>query len=394
MRSLFLFLWLVASTLEATSSPIIYLTWQQDPTTTMTVNWITLKTCCGEELFFKQSNEESYLQKKSAHAPLPENAPYCLHSIELTNLDANNSYDCIIDDTPFHFRTLPKNLENPLSFIVGGDTNQSKESYFIDTCKKAAEEKPSFVLFGGDLAYAAPCFSFFSDDCERWVHWLSNYATYMRDENDFLIPLLVTIGNHDVKGHYSKTPEKAPFYYHLFPFPGRPGYNRLHIGSFLSIYFLDTNHTNPIEGKQTEWLEKALQEEQERPHRFALYHVPAYPTVHSFFTRESKKIREHWVPLFEKYGLDVALENHEHLYSRSCLLKEGEENPEGILYMGVGSWGVRPRVPRRNIPYIAKSSSSRQCTKITLSKEGREFHTFAPDGTLLDHFEQLGLTKE
>ena len=371
----------------------IYLTWQRDPTTTMTIQWLSKKEDEQDIVCFHKKEEKDWKEEKASHKMLPQDAPYLMHVVELKSLEPNTTYTFRLKDSEkqYNFHTLPKNLEKPLTFVAGGDTNQADEAWFIETCKMAASQNPSFTLFGGDLAYASPNRRGENEDSERWVRWLTHYFETMITSDGNLIPLIVTIGNHDVKGHFGSTPADAPFFYTLFAMPGLPGYNVLRINSYLSIYLLDSNHTNPIKGEQTEWLAGELSKDGEMLHRFALYHVPAYPSVRSFHLKESEKIRKHWVPLFEKYGLHVAIENHDHVFKRCFPLKEGSVNPNGVLYIGDGSWGVKPRIPKKaaGSKYLAKSQSTRQFLKIQLSETTREFWSIAPDGQIIDHYIQF-----
>jgi hypothetical protein len=86
----------------------------------------------------------------------------------------------------------------------------------------------------------------------------------------------------------------------------------------------------------------------------------------------SPLIRQHWVPLFERFGLNVAFEHHEHAYKRTHLLLQGSPHPAGILYLGDGSWGVeKPRKPKSpsERPYLAKSASTRHFILVELTNK-------------------------
>jgi hypothetical protein len=63
-------------------------------------------------------------------------------------------------------------------------------------------------------------------------------------------------------------------------------------------------------------------------------HVPVY-AVHSDTTAE--KLKANWAPIFEQYGVDLVLEGHQHVYSRSYPMYQGQIDYEnGIPYiMGV-----------------------------------------------------------
>ena len=60
-------------------------------------------------------------------------------------------------------------------------------------------------------------------------------------------------------------------------------------------------------------------------------HVPVYP-VHSDATAD--RVRANWAPIFEKYGVDLVFEGHQHVYSRSFPLKQGAiDFADGVTYI-------------------------------------------------------------
>ena len=174
--------------------------------------------------------------------------------------------------------------------------------------------------------------------------------------------VITGIGNHEVKGghHYANghasragipaytqtdasRQQIAPYYFSLMAFPGQPGYGILDFGSYLSILLLDTDHANPIEGQQTDWLKRALAERRHMLHIVPNYHVPAYPSVRNWQADNSAKIRTHWLPLFEEAGIDVVFENHDHAYKRTKPMLGNEVDANGIVFIGDGAWGVGTR---------------------------------------------------
>lgn len=97
-----------------------------------------------------------------------------------------------------------------------------------------------------------------------------------------LIPLIPVIGNHDVKRRFRRTPADALFFYTLFAMPGIQGYNVLDFGNYMSLFLLDSGHTHPIKGKQTEWLRESLKQRKNVPYKFPIYHVAAFPSVRKY----------------------------------------------------------------------------------------------------------------
>ena len=208
----------------------------------------------------------------------------------------------------------------------------------------------------------------------------------MIDSKGRLIPMVVCIGNHEVNGGYGKTRKEAPFYFALHDgLYAERSFATLDFGDYLSLVLLDTGHVAPIDGEQTDWLDQSLAERTDRPHLFAVNHVPAYPSHRkSECTGEKEGTgalnRKHWAPLFERYNVNAVFEHHDHTFKRTHPLKDGLVNANGILYLGDGSWGkIRaPQSPAER-PYLAASSESYHLTLHRL--DGEEcFHMVLEEG--------------
>jgi hypothetical protein len=161
----------------------------------------------------------------------------------------------------------------------------------------------------------------------------------------------------------------------------------LDFNSYLTLFLLDSGHANPIGGQQTKWLSHALEERQHILHRFAIYHVPAYPSVRSFKTKQSIDIRNFWIPLFEKKGIQVAFEHHDHAYKRTHPLLKNCINAQGIVYLGDGGWGVEtPRILRIKPFYLAKFASIRHFISVTLTPSQQTFKCIDDEGRVIDEY--------
>lgn len=382
----------------------VYLTWQRLPESTMTVNWITPLDRQDDLLEYRKWGEERWFQATGTHFQLPQKTPYFLHRIELTGLQPATTYQFRTgkDGVPFKFKTMPSTLVQPIRFVAGGDMYHDTIDILRDTNQQAAKASPLFALVGGDIAYASSKFSdflprwldplvdhFYGQKFDRWLTWLIAWKEDMVTPDGCLIPMLPAIGNHDVVGRYGQTPEQAPFFYTLFPMPGHPGYNVLNFSGYMSIFLLDSGHTNPIGGKQAAWLSKALQEHKSVPHKFALYHVPAYPSVHKMSQDISTQIRKFWVPSFDAFDLTAAFENHEHSYKRTFPLRGGAIAQDGVLYIGDGGWGVdHPRSPRHENEkgYLAKTVSARHFLVVEIARDKKTVYAVDSDGHLIDSF--------
>ena len=181
---------------------------------------------------------------------------------------------------------------------------------------------------------------------------------------------------------------KPTFFFELFAFPDRPSYNVLDFGDYMSLIALDSGHVSSIPGAQTGWLGAVLEARKERPHLFPVYHVPAYPSHRSYNGLTSRRVREHWVPLFEEYNVRVAFENHDHTYKRTKPIRRGEVSEDGIVYLGDGAWGdvgIRSGGSREEW-YIEKFVATNHAIIVTLRGDEQEYEVVNLDGKVIDRY--------
>ena len=153
---------------------------------------------------------------------------------------------------------------------------------------------------------------------------------------------------------------------------------------------LDTGHTTPIGGDQTDWLEKTLKARADHPNVIVVNHVPAYPSYRKAEGTDGKAgtgegNRKHWVPLFEKYRVPVVLEHHDHTFKRTKPLLDGLADDNGVLYLGDGSWG-RLRTPQQpeKLPYLAASSRDYHLSLHRIQGEERFHLALDENGRVMD----------
>jgi hypothetical protein len=355
----------------------LFLTWQRDPTTTMTVQWIAAEASHDPSIWFAPNVTGAVWQKaKTATKPFPY-ADLKVHRCEITGLAPGSEYSFQIGKSSpiYRFRTMPSKATNTIQFVSGGDSGVNPHA--VNANILAAKQEPWFVLIGGDLAY---------DDGKKpavFLAFLRNYSKLMVDPKGRMIPLISCIGNHEVMGGYQKKRESSPHYLSVFDgFYKEKTYGVMDIGDYLSLVLLDTGHIEPIKGEQADW--------QDRPHLIVVNHVPAYPSFRppegddaKFGTGELQRL--HWCPLFEKYNVDLVLEHHDHTFKRTHPLKDGHKDKNGVLYLGDGSWG-KLRVPKKpeQRPYLASVGGAYHFTVHRLEDEQR-FHTAIEEsGKLVD----------
>ncbi len=250
-----------------------------------------------------------------------------------------------------------------------------------------AAKDPDFVVVGGDIAYTNGTRAVFKGkewEIKRWRTFLKEWKEQMVTSDGRMIPMLPVLGNHDIKATALSPKEVHYLFYDLFALPeqGVP-YRVVDAGNYLSLFLLDTGHSYHIEGQQAKWLEEALATRENSAYKMAAYHIGAYPSVYPYRGRTPKKIRSEWAPLFERYHINVAFEHHNHAYKRTHRMKEGKIDPDGVIYMGDGSWGVSPRKPR-HLWYLDAAAQANAVCLVTLGPEESRVEALSIQGDVID----------
>jgi phosphodiesterase/alkaline phosphatase D-like protein len=132
----------------------VFLTWQGDPTTTMTVHWIGAAEEDGvsRPIWYREERGRIWQQQKSVPRRFPM-TDHWMFRTEITGLEPGKEYRFRVGlDTKEHrFRTMPAKATNTIHFVSGGDSGVGPAA--ISTNQVAAKQAPMFVVLGGDLAY-------------------------------------------------------------------------------------------------------------------------------------------------------------------------------------------------------------------------------------------------
>lgn len=363
----------------------LILTWFRDPTTTMVIQWVgTDAEGRDRPIWFAPADGMAWEQRVSTHHRFPMTDLW-IHRTELVGLKPDSQYRFRIglDSEEYKFQTMPSKATDSFRFISGGDSGI--DIHAQQTNKLAAAQNPMFVFLGGDLAYEN------GKDPAVFLQFIKNYSDQLRDEQQRIIPLIACLGNHETQKGYHQPRDSAPFFFAFFDgLFNNGGHAVLDFGNYLSMVMLDSGHTTPIAGEQTDWLEQTLKQREERPSLFVAYHVPSYPSVRPYdLTDPDKSVgfdsRKYWVPLFERYNVDAVLEHHDHTFKRTIPLINSVYDKNGLVYLGDGSWGkIRKPKTTSERPYLAKATENYHLSLHSLEGEQR-FHVALSDtGKIVD----------
>jgi len=381
--------------------PLVYLTWRQDPTSTIVVNWMDNDSNSPDYVMYRQSAlplSSTWKLAKGYKHNFADDKKRIIHHVELQGLNPDTEYIFTIGskgparaENYLKFRTLPKLMPSNFRFVTGGDMMHDRKK--VDAMnQRAAELNPWFALLGGDLAYANAD----KKNVSNWEDWLESWMlNCVRKSDGGLIPMVVAIGNHEVAGGTGKKPKDAKYFYSLFPMPAKRSFYALDIGNYLSLILLDSDLTERIDGEQAIWLEKSLSQRFGKvPFVFACYHKPAYGTAKPpSGTKDSskdplaQKIIKYWCPLFDKYNVTAVFENDHHTYKRTHPLRGNRiDRDRGVVYLGDGCWGVDTRdVPKPGeVWYLAKAESKRHLICVTIRNGKSDYVAYEANGKVID----------
>lgn len=376
----------------------VLLTWTEDPTTTISIDWHT-EDALPELLSYRKKGDRRWITESSKTHPFPFSERF-VHRVALNNLSQGTTYEIRFGkyDKVYQFKTMPRDIsKEPVKIAIGGDTMHEKDM-LERTNRQVASHDPHFIVMGGDLAYENGS----ARQVGRMFDWFDACKNTLITDENRIIPIVAGIGNHEVSGGYysprrfsgndTDREKFAPYFYSLFAFPGHPGYNVLDFGNYLSLFILDTEHTNPVAGRQTEWLAAELDKRSDFIHIIPVYHIPAYPSVRDFNSSRSEAIRKNWLPLFEKHRVKLAFENHDHAYKRTFPIRQNRVDENGIVFVGDGAWGVNVRNvhPVPATWYLTKAAEDRHFILLTLQGKHQQLTVINEKGQIIDSYpEQL-----
>lgn len=203
---------------------------------------------------------------------------------------------------------------------------RNEAAFGADTIKHAIEQgdNPDFVVHTGDLVEVA-------EVEDEWVdlftqseeHWLKQ-------------PLAIAPGNHDEYGiRYSTlVPEKFNEHINVPITNGNSSGGSYYSYDYNGVHFVIANTNdnkkskdNPEEkalGKeQLEWIEKDVKEARKRGAKWIIlaYHKPLFSkSYHSLLDEDVQKVREEFMQLIDKLDIDLVLQGHDHVISRTKAL--------------------------------------------------------------------------
>jgi hypothetical protein len=315
-------------------------TWITDPATSATVSWSTANQGKSHQLSFRakgQPDFEGTILAQSGRFTGGEVELY-YHHVRLTGLQPSTAYEVQLtsdgDESPLlYFVTAPSH-DRSFSLIHGGDSRSDSETRRKVNAMMAAMVTTSYanddpsddllaLAHGGDYIVSGT-------NMEQWSVWLSDHElTTSKDGR--MLPIIPARGNHD----------KGKPFNEVFGFPDDDlNYYAIAVGP--QVQFVTLNTETSTAGDQAKWLDRELAASRPK-YRWlvAQYHRPAFPAV-----KEPSSALQSWVPLFERYNVDLVCEADGHNIKRTVPIRGNKPDETGVVYIGEGGLGVAQRTPK------------------------------------------------
>ncbi|MFJ8275783.1 fibronectin type III domain-containing protein [Streptomyces griseoviridis] len=280
----------------------------------------------------------------------------------ITGLQENTAYSYRVGSdgnwsTTYAFKT--QDFEGAYDFLFLGDPQigssgnvAGDQAGWQDTLDVATKANPNAELLvsGGDQVETA--------------NTESQWNAFLAPDQLRQYPWAATIGNHDVGGkayeqHFStpNTDRSGSYYSNGNPASNTSGGDYWYI--YKDVLFIDLNSNSYAttqggggDEAHTKYVSDVIEQHgSEAKWKVLVYHHSIYSPASHAKDSDNKKRRVDFPTTFSKLGVDLVLQGHDHSYSRSYLVKNGEKadkneqpgaadvypGPGGVLYVTANS---------------------------------------------------------
>ena len=236
------------------------------------------------------------------------------HSVVFENLNSNTLYAYRVGNDEnwsewIQFKTA-NDTYSPTQFVYFGDAQNDILNHWSRVIRMAYQTAPnaSFVIHAGDLVDSA-------HKDNEWAQWFK--AGGFIHSQWTAIPV---VGNHEFQrfdGYEGSLPRRLSIQWRpQFTLPVEDNldsmlHETVYTVEYQDILILVLNSTGHLE-KQTEYIKQKLSNTDAKWKIVTNHHSVFSPAE----GRDFKYARKVWKPLFEKYGVDLVLNGHDHTYAR------------------------------------------------------------------------------
>jgi acid phosphatase type 7 len=353
--------------------------WTQNPSNHAIVSWTTMQESANNYIYYDTISRNSDLKQYSYNSKSVRSGKITMKPMDYTEGVPEGYYhhteiDSLLPDTKYYFVlssdgntsneyyfiTAPDN-DKTIQLLAGGDSRLGTEKprYAGRTPHLERQKLKSLI---GQLVENTPSIYAFVHGADygttadwRHLYWYFEDLQLSITKDGRILPLLISMGNHDTEIGFFENfylgddiNETAFSYYYTTRF-----------NQNLSLITLNTEIS--IGGVQYHWLEKELPEVRKNSDWLLInYHKPAYPAVKDTNDFKFARVRQYWVPLFEKNKVDLVIESDGHCLKRTLPILNNKLDSAGIVYIGEGGLGAPLREPDTTRWFLKGGYSSKE----------------------------------
>lgn len=173
----------------------------------------------------------------------------------------------------------------------------------------------------------------------------SEYAGYLYPSVFRSLPIASTIGNHDMAGvdysNHFNNPNSGDRL-------GATDAGSDYYFSYGDVLFISLNSNNRNQEEHRALMTKAVESNKDAKWKVVIFHSDIYGSGEPHADTDAATNRIIFAPLMDEFDIDVCFTGHDHTYSRSYQILDGNvidydisdgsvTNPEGTLYVSTGS---------------------------------------------------------
>ncbi|MBE2316342.1 metallophosphoesterase family protein [Solirubrobacter sp. CPCC 204708] len=324
----------------------IVLTHEADPSNSQSVTWRTDTTVKTAQAQIAVAEEGPYFDSKATTVLATRNiqqksdlgSEAVFHTVRFTGLTPETKYLYRVGDGTnwsewLEFETAAATAK-PFSFVYFGDAQNDVQEHWSRVIRQAFADAPEakLTVHAGDLIDVA-------DNDAQWGEWFKAGSFIHGMRNNIATP-----GNHEYRSGVL-----APVWRTQFAFPDngpKQGTQAVidalkdtaYYTDYQGVRFISLNsNTSAVASAlrpeflevQRAWLESVLQN---NPNKWtvATFHHPMFSTAEG---RNNPAQRASWLPVFERYGVDLVLQGHDHSYGRGNVVEGTTANTGKTIYV-------------------------------------------------------------
>lgn len=276
----------------------------------------------------ESKTEKGYYVNKATVAKLKPNTTYYYVVGNNEGWSPIYTYKTSSFDTTFSFAAVG----DPEMGIGTDDESLDQMSIYDNTINKINEQiqDVAFLLSTGDQVGI-------NDRNEDYASLLNHVGLYS-------LAFAPTIGNHDVGGSHFKEHFNLPNFNKIKPDADVTNDDYYFTYNGVLFLMINANNGSDYDDYHKKFIEEASAKYPDATWKIAVFHFPPFSAV-AKNQNDATAVQE-MIPFLEEAGVDVVLNGHDQLFSRTHVMKgtsisqkvdNSVTNPDGIVYFTLGS---------------------------------------------------------